>query len=70
MGLGASEIHRVLLPGGRLVIVKDGGVPGAKEARRDFVSTVESAGVVVADQRELNAKGISFALWTCVEGDK
>ena len=66
---GFSEIRRVLRTGGRLVIVKDGGVPGAKEARRDFVSTVEGAGFVVADQRELNAKGISFALWTCVEGD-
>ena len=66
---GFSEIRRILRPDGHLVIVKDGGVPGAAEARRAFISTVESAGFMVEEERELNLEGISFALWTCVEGD-
>jgi len=51
------------------VIVKDGGVPGAAEARRAFMANVERAGFVVTEQREISAEGISFALWTCVESE-
>lgn len=62
---GFTEARRVLRPGGTLVIVKDGGVPGAEEARRAFIGIAERAGFIVTEQREINAQDISFALWTC-----
>jgi len=35
---GLSEVRRVLRPAGRLVVVKDGGVPGGSKARREFLN--------------------------------
>ena len=63
---GFSEIRRVLRSGGKLVVVKDGAVPGAAEARRTFIATVERAGFVVAEERELNREDITFTFWTCL----
>jgi len=63
---GLGEIRRILRRGGKLVIVKDGAVPGAAEARRGLVDTVKRGGFLVTDQRELGGEGISFTLWICL----
>ena len=67
---GLSEIRRILQSGGQLVIVKDGRVPGAAEARRTLVGTLEGAGFVVAKHQEVTSEEVSFALWICVEGEQ
>ena len=63
---GLSEIRRILQPGGQLVIVKDGEVPGASEARRVLVGTLESAGFVVVNEQEITAEEVNFALWIAI----
>ena len=64
---GLGEICRILRRGGKLVIVKDGAVPGAAEARRSLVNTLERAGFSVAEQRELDGEGVSFTMWVCLQ---
>jgi len=64
---GFSEIRRVLGPGGTLVVVKDGAVPGAARARRQLVDTLKRAGFEVVEQRELSAEGVYFTLWTFLQ---
>lgn len=65
---GLSEIRRVLRTDGQLVIVKDGGVPGAGEACRTLVGALERAGFVVDEQQEVAADDVTFSLWICIEG--
>ena len=67
--LGFSEVRRVLRPSGKLVIVKDGGIPGVAEARREFMTNVERAGFVATEEREISEQGVSFGLWICVESE-
>lgn len=67
---GLREIQRVLAPGGTLAVAKDRGVPGAASARRKLVATVETAGFAVAQQRDLDVKGVRFTLWTFVRSQR
>jgi ubiquinone/menaquinone biosynthesis C-methylase UbiE len=64
-GTGLSEIARILRPGGRLIVVKDGGVPGGSRARREFVATLDRARLAVLRRAELREGDISCAVWFC-----
>lgn len=70
VGRSFAEISRILRSGGKLVIVKDGAVPGAAEARHAWVEKVERAGFAVSEQREISGEGVNFTLWICTEGSK
>ena len=41
---GLAEIRRVLRAGGRLVVVKDGGVPAGTKAKREFLDQIRARG--------------------------
>lgn len=62
---GLGEVRRVLRPQGRLVVVKDGGVPGGGAARRAFVKSLADAGFQVIEERRIEDEGVSFAMWIC-----
>jgi len=61
---GLCEVRRVLAPGGMLLVVKDGAVPGAARARRQTVATLDRVGFELVAQRELEAEGVRFILQT------
>ena len=62
---GLAEIRRVLRPQGRLVVVKDGGVPGGAKAKRDFLSELGRAGFHVLDEQALAECDVSCTMWVC-----
>lgn len=62
---GLREIRRVMRPGGHLVVVKDGGLPGGAEARRRFLGALEQAGLGVTDERSLAEGDVSCTMWVC-----
>jgi len=70
VGRGLDEVRRILEPGGQFVVVKDAGVPGSAEARKELASVLEGAGFVVVDQREVAAEDVSFTLWICTEEER
>ena len=65
-GGGLGEVRRVLRPYGRLVVVKDGSVPGGGAARRAFVEAATASGFRVIVERRIEDEGVSFTMWTCV----
>jgi ubiquinone/menaquinone biosynthesis C-methylase UbiE len=66
---GLGEVRRVLAPGGTIVVVKDAAVPGAARARRQLVHTLERAGLRLVGQREIDAEGVRFTLWTWLQAE-
>lgn len=62
---GLAEIRRVLRAGGRLVVVKDGGVPGGTKAKREFLNQVASAGLEVLDEQTLGEDDVTCTMWVC-----
>lgn len=62
---GLAEVRRVLAPGGRLVVVKDGHVPDAAAGRTGFVRAARAAGFAIVDAREMRGEGVRFTRWTC-----
>jgi SAM-dependent methyltransferase len=63
-----AEMARVLGPGGRLVVVKDGGVPGGAAAARRFVGSLARAGLVVVRREVLREGDVRCTMWTCTHG--
>ena len=62
---GLEEIQRILKSDGEVVLVKDNGVPGAKEALNSLRKTLDSAGFDLTVQKEINAEDMTFCLWIC-----
>ena len=62
---GMREVRRVLRSGGRLVVVKDGGVPGGTQARQAFTGILSNAGFDIATEQVIEEAGVSFILWEC-----
>lgn len=62
---GLGEVHRVLKPNGRLVVVKDGAVPGASKAVRSVDALLAGAGFVVRDRRRLTEGSVTCTVWIC-----
>lgn len=66
---GLGEVRRVMRPQGRLVVVKDGGVPGGGAARRAFVESLAAAGFRVIEERRIEDEGVSFVMWICTASE-
>jgi len=62
---GLHEIRRVLRPEGRLVVVKDGGLPGGAKAKRDFLAELERAGLTVLNEESLAEGEVTCTMWVC-----
>ena len=62
---GLAEVRRILQPGGRLVVVKDGAVPGGSRARKVFRDALALAGFTECSKQDISADGVSFTLWIC-----
>jgi len=67
-GAGAHELSRVLVDGGRVVVVKDQGVTGHSD---DVIELFKSeAGLELDSSKCIQVGGVSFAMWTFVATDK
>ena len=62
---GLREIRRVLRPEGRLVVVKDGGLPGGAKAKRDFLAELERSGLTVMQETNLAEDNVTCTMWVC-----
>ncbi|MCB9702129.1 MAG: methyltransferase domain-containing protein [Myxococcales bacterium] len=63
--VGLGEVVRVLRPGGRLVVVKDGGLPGGAEAKRAFLAELARSGFVVMKEEALAEGDVACTMWVC-----
>lgn len=61
---GLEEIHRILLPTGRLVVVKDESLPRVSEAGQTFVDALARGGFAVSREERVDGEGVRFTLWT------
>lgn len=62
---GLAEVCRVLRAGGRLVVVKDGGVPDAAKGRREFLDEIARAGFATLDEQTLAEGDVNCTMWVC-----
>jgi len=62
---GLAEIRRVLLPQGRLVVVKDDCLPGVAKAKRVFLNELGRADFRVLDEQVLTEGDVSCTMWIC-----
>jgi len=62
---GLAEIRRVLRLGGRLVVVKDGGVPGGAKAKRELVEILAQAGFEIRGEQVLVEGDVTCTMWVC-----
>jgi SAM-dependent methyltransferase len=62
---GLREVARVLRPGGRLVAVKDGGLPGGAEATRALRGALGRVGLGVQREEVLSEGEVTCTLWLC-----
>ncbi|MEZ4253561.1 MAG: class I SAM-dependent methyltransferase [Polyangiales bacterium] len=62
---GLAEARRVLVPTGRLVVVKDASVPYAAKAKRQFSIALVEAGFRVVEERSTKKADATFTTWVC-----
>jgi hypothetical protein len=63
--VGLSEIRRILTQDGRLVVVKDGGLPGGRKAQEAFLGELARAGFAVSQEQKISEGDVSFTMWIC-----
>jgi ubiquinone/menaquinone biosynthesis C-methylase UbiE len=62
---GLREIRRVLKPEGRLVVVKDGGLPGGAKANREFLEVLNQSNLKVMLEKDLAEGNVVCTMWVC-----
>ena len=62
---GLREVVRVLRPAGRLVLVKDGGLPGGAEATRALRAELGRMGLAVQQEEVLSEGEVTCTMWVC-----
>ena len=60
---GIGEVFRVLKPGGKLAMVKDGGAPSSQIERAQFLNMLMDAGFSLLSESELNDDEVSCVQW-------
>jgi len=63
---GLAEILRVLKPNGRFAVVKDGGLPGSNQVRRNFAIKIAAGGFRIVSEQQLSEGDVACTLWICV----
>ena len=59
---GLVEIGRVIKPGGKLIVVKDLSVPGAKKSLKKLAKKLQESGFSYLEQREITSDDVKFYL--------
>lgn len=66
---GLKEARRVLRSTGSFVVVKDGGLPAASDARPKFLQALRLAGFSLQDEACLTRERVSCTRWLCTLSD-
>ncbi|MEZ4316511.1 MAG: methyltransferase domain-containing protein [Myxococcota bacterium] len=62
---GLREVRRVLVSGGRFVVVKDAGVPLAADAKRQWLEDLRATGFTVESEQHTKTPEVAFTTWVC-----
>ncbi len=63
---GLKEVHRVLKSNGRFVVVKDGDLPNANNAKEKFIAALDEAGFKIHAKQTIEKGDVKFTHWVCV----
>lgn len=64
--LGLAEVARILAPGGRFVITKDGGISDPAQAE-ELEQRLAKAGFHIAQNETLEGHGVTLQRWICTQ---
>lgn len=65
---GLEEVRRVLKPNGRFVVVKDGELPNATDAKKEFVTTLMDADFTITEENIIEEGEVTCTQWVCAMG--